>query len=1019
MDSTGSKDLRTLYGLGVVGDLTDGQLLEWFVAGRGESAEAGFAALVDRHGPMVLCVCRQVLGNAHDAEDAFQATFLVLARRAGSVRKRESLASWLYGIAQRAARRSQVDAARRRVHERRRAVMNPIESSDPGNPDRSEGWPELHEEVDRLPEKYREPVVLCYLEGLTTEVAARRLGCAQGTVMSRLSRGRDRLRQRLTRRGLAPAVGFLTVGLSAEAASAAIPAALARPLLQAAMRIAAGSTDAGMVPASVSGLTEGVLRMMVHSRLRGLVGTVLIVGVLTAGLGMLVYRTAGARPQDAPAGKTRAAALPGSRQGDPPRVEQGSAGEIIVRAADQSRDGGDDAFMGIVAIDPETAKWRTIYTGGSIGLGPVSPDGRYLVSATVGRDPDPDEAGIWIYDMTGAAPRRRIFEGNGEPYWANDGRQVIISRSVDVRARKFDTWRVNADGTGRTKLPIPDSDLVLDCSRDGAWLATRTQGGEPAHRGRLTLVHPDGTGARQLSEGSANDDVFYSGKIAPDGRSVACVESKLVGEVRQARLFVVDIDGQHPREIQIPFDRNTSVIVCWSPDGSRLALNVIDQRTKEGSIKLVDLDGSNLRNVPLPPARWNLLACDWERLVPGIRPQSLDQPRDPQTARGRYEALIDEYKTAFKVFDQARKAANTTADRDRAFREKYPQPRSYIGRFLAIADSAPADHAAIDALIWIVQRGFDGPEYARAIDLLVSHAESRRAGLDATSLVYSTSPSTERLLRAVVEKNPDRYVRGLACLALGQYLKNQSERVRGNREDPESARRWEAMFVEEGAGKKYFDQFMARDPDVLLTQAEAAFERTLNEFTRQPKQPDRFTKAALTKLAEDARAELNEIRNLAVGRPAPEIVGTDIDGRSFKLSDYRGKVVLITFWADWCGACKDVAALERSLGEPMSGRPFVLLGVNSDSDTVKLKERMKAEHVTGRFWCDGGGNANTPGPVARQFNIHGWPTLYLLDERGIIRDKFHGSPSPSRLISAIEALVQAAELDGRKTSKPN
>ena len=129
MDIASLRHLRTLYRVGVVGDLTDGQLLERFVAGRDESAEAGFAALVERHGPMVLRVCRQILGDAHDAEDAFQATFLVLARRAGSVRKRESVASWLYGIARRVARRSRADAARRREHERRRAEMTTMELS--------------------------------------------------------------------------------------------------------------------------------------------------------------------------------------------------------------------------------------------------------------------------------------------------------------------------------------------------------------------------------------------------------------------------------------------------------------------------------------------------------------------------------------------------------------------------------------------------------------------------------------------------------------------------------------------------------------------------------------------------------------------------------------------------------------------------------------------------------------------------------------------------------------------------
>ena len=153
MDTAGLRYLCTLYRVGVVGDLTDGQLLERFVTDRDESAEAGFMALVERHGPMVLRVCRQILGDAHDAEDAFQATFLVLARRAGLVRKRESVASWLYGIAQRVAKRSQADSARRREHERRRAAMNTRESSDDTNRNPSVSWPELHEEVDRLDRK--------------------------------------------------------------------------------------------------------------------------------------------------------------------------------------------------------------------------------------------------------------------------------------------------------------------------------------------------------------------------------------------------------------------------------------------------------------------------------------------------------------------------------------------------------------------------------------------------------------------------------------------------------------------------------------------------------------------------------------------------------------------------------------------------------------------------------------------------------------------------------------------------
>ena len=545
--------------------------------------------------------------------------------------------------------------------------------------------------------------MLCYLEGLTTEAAARRLGCAQGTVMSRLSRARERLRQRLTRRGLAPAVGLLTAGLSADAAKAAVPAAMAHSVVRLRCKWRRVRSAAGEGPATVAALTEGVLKMMVRSRLKGIAGAVLVVGALTAGMGMLVYRTAGARPQEAPAGRTAKAAAPVRAErravpnGATDRPESSSSGPTICRET-----AGTHGFMGIVAIDMETAKWRTIFKEGVTIPGRISPDGRYLVSPRLDVEPDRVDAGVWVYDMTGQTPPRRIFERNGEPFWVERRPAGHHRCAGRTGYRKFETWRVNADGTGRTRLPIPEGDLVLDCSRDGTWLATRTIGGEPAHKGRLTLVHPDGTGARHLTEGSAKDDLFSIFKISPDGRSVAYAEIKTVDNVRHARLFVVDIEGKHRREIPITFEPGMTVTVRWSPDGSRLGLNLHRRRDQgSGSIALVDLDGSNFRKVPLPPGRWNLHVCDWKRLAPGLRPQSLDQPPDPKTTRGRYQALLEEYETAFRLTIKPQERQDGRGA-DRVYREKYPQPRSYIGRFLQIAESAPADPAAVDALIWIV-----------------------------------------------------------------------------------------------------------------------------------------------------------------------------------------------------------------------------------------------------------------------------------------------------------------------------
>ncbi len=205
----GSRYVRMLFNAGTAGGLTDGQLLERFTAQGGEAAELAFATLVERHGPMVLRVCRSVLRDPHAAHDAFQATFLVLVRRAGSLWVRDSLGPWLHQVAYRVASSERSAEIRRRRHERRAAEL-----SGPGarDEDRDDLEAVLHEEVNRLPWGCRAAVVLCYFDGLSPEQAARQLGCPVGTVQSRLARGRERLRKRLTRRGLAPALGALGQG---------------------------------------------------------------------------------------------------------------------------------------------------------------------------------------------------------------------------------------------------------------------------------------------------------------------------------------------------------------------------------------------------------------------------------------------------------------------------------------------------------------------------------------------------------------------------------------------------------------------------------------------------------------------------------------------------------------------------------------------------------------------------------------------------------------------------------------
>jgi RNA polymerase sigma factor (sigma-70 family) len=261
--------------LAPAGALTDAQLLARFLAVRDEAA---FAALVRRHGPMVLGVCRRVLGHAQDAEDAFQAAFLVLARKAGSVLDREAVGSWLYMVAYRAAQRVRAGRARRRARERQVDDM-PHPQVQP--PEAQDWRPLLDVELSRLPEKYRAPVVLCDLECQPRKEAARQLGLPPGTLSSRLATGRKMLAARLSRRGLALSGGALAVALGQGAASAGVPAPLVAATAKAAALAAAGHLAAVSTP--VAAVTKGVLRAMFLTKLKVVLGSVLVVGALGAG----------------------------------------------------------------------------------------------------------------------------------------------------------------------------------------------------------------------------------------------------------------------------------------------------------------------------------------------------------------------------------------------------------------------------------------------------------------------------------------------------------------------------------------------------------------------------------------------------------------------------------------------------------------------------------------------------------------------------------------------------------------
>jgi RNA polymerase sigma factor (sigma-70 family) len=349
--------------------LTDGQLLAQFVARRDGAA---FAALVRRHGPMVLGVCHRILGNPHDAEDAFQATFLVLARKASAVVPREQVGNWLYGVAYRAAAKVRALNARRRVRERQVTDI-----PEPASPRRESEWAEIRPLLDHelrlLPDNYRAAIVLCDLEGKTGREAARQLGWPEGSLASRLSRARKLLARRLTRRGIAVST-----------------AALAALLEQG---VATASFAEGAVSARVVSLAEGVIQTMFLTKLKAVTATLLAVGALALTCGALARGPANLADPDAVPVAFAAADGDRSRADKRPEMPDG----FITKPGEYSL--YDGKLIIRVLEEKERVRWSAIFPHGSgdrdttLGPGearirPGSPWFLFPVSAEV----------VWIYE---------------------------------------------------------------------------------------------------------------------------------------------------------------------------------------------------------------------------------------------------------------------------------------------------------------------------------------------------------------------------------------------------------------------------------------------------------------------------------------------------------------------------------------------------------------------------------------------------------------------------------------------
>jgi thiol-disulfide isomerase/thioredoxin len=398
-------------------------------------------------------------------------------------------------------------------------------------------------------------------------------------------------------------------------------------------------------------------------------------------------------------------------------------------------------------------------------------------------------------------------------------------------------------------------------------------------------------------------------------------------------------------------------------DYAAQAVRMLDKAIKEGYTNRAHMEADTDLDPLRPRPDFQRLMADLEKVTP-----SLTAEKELATLQKLVEGSLMQYRGM-------KAAARTKADQRRAEAQK-PDLEAFAAKFVQLAQRRKESVAAIQALVWVLTNcdpeksgPWAGPLRLQAVQILErDHFQKPEFANVCALLAVTPVPEAEQLLQAARERHAQREVRGLAGLALATSLAKAGEALRES--DP----------AQSGS---------------LLTRARAEFDRVVKDYAAVP--------YGRSTLGEMARYQLQEIEHLSVGSVAQEIEGEDLEGKKFKLSDYRGKVVVLDFWADWCGFCKQMYPQEQQMVRSLQGRPFALVGVNCDDNREAIRETVRRKGLIWRSWYDGGSEG---GRICRDWHVTGYPTLFVLDAKGVIRYKGVRGPE---LDAAVAQLLQEAE----------